>query len=374
MLYTLNIYTKVSHFIILLNHKYFTLRIFIMKNCSYCDKKMLRQNMKRHLSTCEIKNTFGTPYSEIIDSINLRRNSQTLQIIQLKYERVSKFLEKTHREINEIIQMQREIDHDKKIEELIISEGTKLQYKADWNMYFNWCKLKSVDPYLNSSANHYLSQLKNKISTIKNKRNRLQSMLRFFLNSSVSLRPIRRRISFKPKYTLSNEELFEYLKEQKEINEEDFLIQFILSVYGCRINSVACLQKKHLLFLQNGDKMILPDSKTGSREVNVSKELKEKLSLYVEENEIDDEDDFLFTASSSDSRKRSIQICRRINLRIKSSKVLKHRDTHAFSTHMFRKSKAFNMYDRLVEEAKEKVRKEIGHTEKSRSVEHYIYK
>lgn len=334
---------------------------------------MHRQNLRRHQSKCEIKNSFNTSYREIVEALNFRNNHHVLDSINLRYERVNKFIQKVYREIEEMLQLSREIDCQKKIDELVISEGTKFQYKTDWSSYFNWCKSQNLDPYQSNSANSYLAQLKNKLSTIKNKRNRLQSMLRLFLNSSVNLRPIRRRISFKPKYSLSHKELLDYLHEQEEINGEDHFIQLLLSIYGCRINTIASLQRKHLTFLNGGNKMILPDSKTGPREVEVPDEIQDKFTEFLEEREIEEEEAFLFSASTTNIRKRSIQICRRINKRIKESNVLKKTSTHAFSTHMFRKSKAFNMFKELVEEAKEKVRSEIGQADKSRSVDYYIY-
>ena len=344
----------------------------IMKTCQFCERQMLRQNFKRHSMSCDIKKIFDAPKYEIIEALELKKNNSALSLIQLKYEKLKHFISTFHRETLEILGFSKEEDIPSKLEELMVSEGTKLQYKSDWYSYSSWCKKQKLDPFLISNANSYLAQLKKKLSTIKNKRSRLQTILSHLLNTPISLKPIKRRISFKPKYVLSQDELVNYLEEQRNENEEDYLIQLILSVYGCRINSVACLQKKHLLFLNRGTKMILPDSKTGPKEVETSPDLIEKLSNYVEENGINRSENFLFTASTTDLRRRSIQICRRINQRIKNSNVLKSNDTHVFSTHMFRKSKAFVLYRKLMEEAKQKVRSEIGQSDNSRAIEHYI--
>ena len=61
---------------------------------------------------------------------------------------------------------------------------------------------------------------------------------------------------------MKDEEFLPYQQEQKAINFEDYLIQKIMIRYGLRINSIASLRVKHLIFLERGcDKIIhFPDS------------------------------------------------------------------------------------------------------------------
>ena len=70
-------------------------------------------------------------------------------------------------------------------------------------------------------------------------------------------------------YPLSETELKYYLEEQEKIDEEDL-------AFGCRIHSVACLKVKDLEYLNGGSMMFLPDTKTGTRDVEVDSNSQKK--------------------------------------------------------------------------------------------------
>jgi integrase len=151
------------------------------------------------------------------------------------------------------------------------------------------------------------------------------------------------------------------------------LIQKILIEFGCRINTIGSLKLKHLEFLNGGNNIILPDSKTGQREEIISDNLKDELSNYVYQQNLQDEDDYIFKVpfvTTEPDRTHKITI--RINKKIKLSKVLKKTSNYTFSSHMFRKTKAFQAYSKAMQKAKEIARKEIGQKDNSNAIDHYI--
>jgi integrase len=260
-----------------------------------------------------------------------------------------------------------------KIEEMMISSDTINEYKSEWKAFHQWCNNNICDPYEASSANLFLTSLKTvyKVSTIKKKRTRLQSILQFLNDKPIFLRRIGMRSSISRKYPLSETELKDYLEEQEKIDEEDHLIQLMLVAFGCRIHSIACLKIKHLEFLNGGSTMFLPDTKTGTREVEVDSNLKKRIENFLKSKELSGPECYVFSVNTLVPRRRAVLICMRINKRIKDSTVLKKSDNYVYSSHMFRKTKAYTLYRKLMEQAKQTVRNSIGHAESSSAINYY---
>jgi integrase len=261
-----------------------------------------------------------------------------------------------------------------KIEKMILSESTKQEYVFEWKLYSKFCENKQLNCFLISSADEYLQSIKCQISTLIKKRGNLQSILTFLLGRRIKLMRIGKKHKPVPKYALNYDEVEAYLKEQEEVDREDFLIQFLLIQYGLRVNSAALIKVNHLDFLEVGSTIVLPDSKTGPRFERITPRLHDLLKKYVEEKRLK-QDDYLFSVQGRcpDEKTRAHSICVRINQRIKNSKVLKGSKNYKLSSHMFRKTKAFTAFQDAVNEAKEKARLAIGHQKGSSAIESYIY-
>jgi integrase len=184
------------------------------------------------------------------------------------------------------------------------------------------------------------------------------------------------RISYIPKYALTNQEISKYLKEQKIEDTEDYLIQRLMLTYGLRVNTIALLKVKHLEFIDRGQDeeptIYLPDSKTKKHRVEpIEEELVKLLEEWVKDK---DGEDFVFYEEGSDKneRRRAQDICIRINKRIKKSKVIKKKGSYKYTSHMFRKTRAYNMFQSRMKELKEEVRASIGQSSGSMAIEHYI--
>jgi integrase len=357
-----------------------------MKTCVYCESTMFPSNYNRHLTSCQIKLHFNLPKQEIIRLIeenksNLSENNSQQLKSQLynsehKNQQFTHFIKSIHREIAEILT--KTVSESKNnpystIDNMILSDLTKKEYKNDWKLYSKFCEGKRLNAFLASSANEYLASLDNKVSTIIKKRSNLQSILSNLSETSIKLRRIRKKAQYRPKYALSQQEIEQYLKEQRKILYSDWLIQKILIEFGCRINTIGSLKLKHLEFLNGGNNIILPDSKTGQREEIISDNLKDELSNYVYQQNLQDEDDYIFKVpfvTTEPDRTHKITI--RINKKIKLSKVLKKTSNYTFSSHMFRKTKAFQAYSKAMQKAKEIARKEIGQKDNSNAIDHYI--
>lgn len=348
-----------------------------MKICAFCEKSMKTQNFKKHLDRCVIRKSFNLPKSEILLAIggkpsNHESKSLESTIVKLSSDhlRLIHFIKRFCEEANSLlIEFQGEVDCFEKIQEMCLSSETIKEYQGEWRMFQKWCIEKHQNPMNPISANSYLSGLKLQVSTIKNKRNRLQSIIRHLTGQGIHLNRIRRRIRKIPKCKLSSEEIEAYLSEQKDINFEDYLIQSILAAFGCRLHSVSNLKLKNLDF----PLIHLPDTKTGIRVVEASKDLQHLISKHIKMKKLTDPESFVFSAGSSlNLRRRSNNMCIRINKRLAESKVLKKNPNFKTSTHMFRHSRAFEVFRKHLEAGKAAARESIGHSLMSSSIDFYI--
>jgi integrase len=351
-----------------------------MKTCEFCEKTMKTQNFSKHNQVCIIRREFNTPKSVILEAIGGKPVENSLEDLLNLNDRLtsenSKCVNFVRRFVEEanfiLVANSSDQDYLAKIAEMSLSTSTAKEYVSEWRIYNAWShknKMSSLSP---STASSYIAHLKVEVSTAKTKRNRLQSILRHLTGQSVVLPRIRRRIRRIPKHKMSAEEVLEYLKEQQAVSYEDYIVQLIMLTFGCRIHSCSSLRVSHLEFLRGGAMMILPDSKTGDREVEVADPLKKHLRKWLNKNKLTF-DDFLFSAgSSADLKKRANVLCMRINKRIKKSNVLRKSPNYKLSSHMFRHTKAFEVFREHLERGKQAARSAIGHSHGTSSIEYYL--
>lgn len=346
-----------------------------------CEKTMKQTNFSKHDKVCFIKREFNMSKKQILEAIGgkpVAQSNQDLENMNIKLtsenEKYIDLIKKFTQEANQVL-ISHSVDFDplSKIGEMSLNEETTKEYKSEWKIFSAWAFKNHLNPILPTSANSYISSLKHQVSTIKTKRNRIQSIMRHLTGQNIMLSRIRRRVKIIPKYKMSPKEIEKYLEEQKTINHEDFLIQLLMAMHGCRVHSVSGIQLKHLDFLEEGNKMYLPDTKTGTRELEVGKQLRQLLGNLVNEKKLTNIDSFVFEAGPSfNLRRRANILCTRINRRINESHVLRKSNNFKFSSHMFRHSKAFTIFREYLEKGKEAARSAIGHQPGTSSINYYL--
>jgi len=338
---------------------------------------MIRQNFKRHLAKCVFKNEVGVPRTEIENMKKSYRPSEIDDTIKIAFTELKQYLTDNYMKATSL--HKRLISTDSRdpiarLKELHVSEPTKRNNIQEWNLFSKWLKKNSKLPD-KESGDSYLSTLKCRASTLKKKHYMLQNILQFLIDPGIKLNRVNMRISYIPKYAMSDEEIQQYLEEQEKVDFHDYVIQKLMITYGLRVNSVASLRLGHLEFLEkNNQKIVIPDSKVkNQRYENLNPDLEKELESLVE-NESDNEV-FVFYPNlhKKDERKRAHEFCLRINKRIKTSKILKANKNFKFTSHMFRKTKAFNLFQKGINELKAKAREAIGQSQNSTAIESYIH-
>lgn len=347
-----------------------------MKNCEWCDKEMKRQNYDRHLKSCFYLKELDMKRS---DFLRLKGNdvvgSDQYKKIEIVFEELKHFLTDSYNKTNSLYKRVIVSDARNPIErlrEMMCSEVTKQNYIREWKLYSQWCSENSKT-VSKESANTYLANIKCKASTLKKKQLMIQTILQFLIDSNIQLNKVSMRITYQPKYAMTSEEITDYLEEQKE-HSENYLIQRLMLTYGLRINTIALLKRKHLTYMDsNVDKIFLPDSKVKrERHEIISEDLQELIDEFAE-NKKDEEYVFYYSGSCFNERKRAMDLCIRINKCIRSSKVLKRNKNYNYSSHMFRKTVAYNLYQDSVNKAKAEARAAIGQSQNSTAIESYIH-
>ena len=357
-----------------------------MKTCSWCEKEMKKQNYNKHVKRCSIKKTTNMKKSEIENLKEKLKSFELNKNVQFAYSELRDYLTDCYNKsfllYNKLVEHNEVRDPIEKIKEMQISEGTVINYIGEWKRYSLWCD-KNNKVVGKESADTYLASLDEiRPSTLRQKQHNLQILLQHLISPALKLNKIRKRISFIPKYALSNDEIKEYLKEQKKINLEDYLIQKFMITYCIRINSAALLKFKNLEFLRSGkyENIYIPDSKVKrARTEKISSQLRSLFTEFLEHKgkrirDYEDEDYIFYRYGSGESeRVRAHKLCVRINKRIRKSKVLAKSKNFKYTSHMFRKTKAFNFFQTEVEKLKEQVRSSIGQSSGSTAVDSYIY-
>ena len=349
------------------------------KECEWCEKIMDGSNMKRHLKSCVFYSELKATKADVIYLLKKKPRDEGDRNEEITLGELKHFLTENY---NKAMQLYKKILHDDgrkpedKIREMNVSAPTMENYLLEWRLFDKWLK-KNKRVFSADTANSYIATLKNRASTIRKKHNTIQLLLQHLIDRNVRLNRFRMRISYLPKKALSEREVQAYLEEQRGINAEDYLIQLLLCTYGLRINTIALLKIRDLEFLdadKDEEHMIhLPDSKVKNRRLEpVSKQLEDLLRKFIKGDS--DGDNYVFYKSGKNlsGKVRAQNLCLKINQKIKNSKVLKKSDNYKYTSHMFRKTKAFNMYHKEKELLKDKVRTSIGQSQGSTAIEHYI--
>ena len=341
---------------------------------------MAPSNYKRHLATCAFKNIIALTKSELELMKSKHSREEESQILEMSFMELKHFLTESYQKANTLyrkIVVEDNRDPIEKIKEMRVSESTLNNYLLEWKLYNKWLKANKKSVCV-ETANTYIASLKRKSSTQRKKQYVLQLLLQHLIDKTVKLDKFNMRISYAPKRSLTNEELRKYLEEQREISMEDYLMQRLLATYGLRINTVALLKIKDLEFLlaeeDEEERFIhLPDSKVKNYRVEpIERDLEGLLREFIGEGY--DDEDFIFYSEGKDrnSKRRAQDLCQRINRRIRDSKAMKKRPNYKYTSHMFRKTKAYNLFNTAVAKLKEEVRASIGQSSGSTAVEHYI--
>jgi integrase len=350
-----------------------------MKECEWCGREMARSNYQRHLGACIYYNDLKIKKSDI-EFLKKQRPREKSDMEQLASMELINFLTEYYNKskllYNRVV-VENSRDPLEKIKEMNVSSPTMKNYVTEWKQYTKYLK-KNNKAISVDSANSYIGSLDDKCaSTNKNKHSMLQVLLKHLVDPNIKLNKFSRRVSYKPKRALNEEELMAYLEEQKNINSEDYLIQLLMATYGLRVNTIALLTISDLEFLEarpNEEQMIhLPDSKTKNRRVEtIGDKLKQLLYKQIGQTRQKNKYVFYHDGRSLDFRRRAQDIGTNINKRIKDSKVLNKRGDYQYTSHMFRKTLAYNMFNKQLKKLKDKVRASIGQSKGSHAIEHYI--
>ena len=349
--------------------------------CSWCGRDMLITNKSRHLSTCLFKNELKATKEYIIKLVE--DNPDQSDLISLKKEKLEmanvdlmKVVEDTYLKFRDLrekyIGGESEETAEEKIQGMNVCGSTKVGYLVEWRKFKKWKDANSRTISV-ASMNQYLQTLKCKTSTLWKKRNILERILKTLVDANMKLEPMRQRFSTKPKYSMTEKDIKEYLDEQMEVNEEDYLIQKMMIILSLRIGTIASLKLQNF-DLMDENKIVLPDTKSKKTNVReVEEDLQEEIRNFLREADLDD-DDYVFYRGGRylNIARRSQALSNRINERIRKSKVLKQSANFKYSSHMFRKCVPNLIYQKKVEEAKEEAREMLGHKRGSAAVYSYI--
>jgi integrase len=335
--------------------------------------------MSRHVKKCAYKRDFNTSKTEILKALaNQPIEPDRNEVVDISLIEMKNFLSDIfnrsrvlHRKIIENDML----DPIDKIKQMHVNDSTKQGYLIEFGLFRKWLK-KNKKVLDVDSANQYLGQIKCLPSTLKKKQMILQNLLKVVVDPNIKLNPVRLKISFKPKYALSNEEILKYLEEQRE-DLELHLVQLLMIEYGLRISTPAVLRLEHLLFLDGESNLIiLPDPKVKShRQEEIRDELAQEFFKYLDGKDLK-KHDYVFCRlgrNLSDAR-RAQMLGKIVNECIQKSKVIKKNPCYKYSSHMFRKTKANNLFQEGLKELKERSRKAIGQKSNSSAIEHYIDK
>jgi hypothetical protein len=353
------------------------------KKCEWCGKEQYTTNLYRHLKTCIWKNEFKLHKS---DAEEMRKegvfdmNPEAKLKTDLENQNLRNFIlenyEKFTNLYKSIMEYPEVSNPETIIKNILVSESTKENYLMEWKQFkkflFSQRKPISLD-----SANCYIASLKCKTSTIRNKIAVLQTLMRSLINPSISLNKLRQKINYKPKHAMPDNEIKDYLREQSLLDTEFYCIQLLQIKYALRVSSCALLKRSQLEFLDSDEKNIINFYDVKNKKY-IPKEIDEEVRVAVRNFLADqgdvDQNEYFFMRKSSDlkERRRSNELSKEINKRIRASKVFKINPNYAYSSHMFRKTVAQNIYSQSVSQAKEKARTALSQAPNSSAIDHYI--
>ena len=347
--------------------------------CDWCEIPQYKKNNPRHLETCVCYNDIQMKKRDFL----YLKNKKQFDIKSERKDEATMLELKTfltdlnHKASNLYTRVIVEDGRDalEKIQEMNVSLSTKKNYLREWKLFERWLSLNNKS-ITKENANSYISSLECKDSTQKRKHLTLQVLIQYLIDPTIKLNKFRKRVEYKSKKALTKEELKDYLKEQKSINLEDFLIQTLMATYGLRINSIAQLKKSHLEFIkakrEEGKVIHLPDSKTkNKRAEKIDPEIADQLRDFVKDKS---SDDYVFYAEGSKLNlvRRARNLSVRITNRLKASKVIENNSNYTISSHVFRKSRVYQEFNEGLNRLKEKARIDLGQISGSQAIEAYI--
>ena len=186
------------------------------KTCDWCERKMLKQNLKKHVNVCQWRKKVKVKKSKL-QKILRRENMEddeeeekNARIRQLSYLELTNYLRNIYNNsiyLYKKIIMSSERDPIERLQEMQVSDVTKENYIREWKLYLSW--LDDNNLLVNKdTANTYLSSLTNRrASTIRAKHSLLDNIFKFLIDPTVMLNKFNRRISFTPKYVMKDEEI-----------------------------------------------------------------------------------------------------------------------------------------------------------------------
>jgi hypothetical protein len=352
-----------------------------MKICPWCNRPpMLSQNYKKHLDKCKYKNMNITQAQ--IETLIKHKDPNSEIIIDNKDEIINRLEEENMQmahKMTEILDMLKEFqsrfvinkckDVKELIDEMIIAESTKRNYRLEWSLFKSWKEKHNKETNI-GSINTYISMLKCKPSTQIKKREILQQILRRLLGDNVVLNKIRKRFSYGKKYEMTNEEVDLYLAEQKNLSIEFHLVQYLMIRFALRISTIAAIKKQHISFKK---KLIHFHTKNNKVIVKpLDDQTHDLLNDYT--SGLDKNDHVFYREGNNDTlEKRTTKLMIEVNKRISETKALGEKDSnYTYTSHMFRRTQA-NL--EIADDKKAlmlKGNRILGQADGSSAVNHYI--
>jgi site-specific recombinase XerD len=337
------------------------------KECPKCSKKFSYSNWAKHVNKCD-----GESRQEMID-----KEKAELLKKNLKLERkISKLLKE-----NKALRFQL---GNKQEDFLMMSDlvknkcaNTRSSYQYHWDKYLDWCETEEIQPSEKKSIIDYFATLIRPVFTVRRKMkpsslNTIRSVFltgfKHIFNKNIQALLPRQKtqsLKVKPKYQMSNEEIFEFLKTLK-LKIRDFLVYFILTFSGCRVHSLAMLKGKDYKNMT----LDMHDYKT-NQEIPFSFSNDAVGNMMTDYVTNQNPEEFLFYSPSGNSfytcdvyeavKKRGKFVSQILRIQLKNSIVFKHvsRNDFCVSPNMFRKTKAMTEFQRSINYALEETRNQL---------------
>jgi integrase len=263
-------------------------------------------------------------------------------------------------------------------------ERIKKQYKSSWKEYMEWGDQNDQNVLLPVTAGKYLDHLvqKSKSKTVLKKRSQIQAVLRQVTGRGFILKKIDRSLlkSKKERKYMTEIEIQDLFIKKTIETKEEYRVALYLEVFtGLRINSIANLKRKDLIFLHLSSSYIKYDeskTNTSQSQLLVDSSTINLLRAYVRDrsDDIDRRDGFLFPAGKSDNHDiRANYLQKALNKELRrlfNLNLLKD----IYTTHDLRRTHAFIKKHEIDEEEKgvERAQKALRHSNKHVTKTHYL--
>ena len=350
------------------------------KECPKCFKKFSYSNWAKHVNKCD-----GESRQEEID-----KEKAELLKKNMKLERKIAKLLKENKALR--FQLGNKQDDFLMMSDLVKNKcaNTRSSYQYHWDKYLDWCETEEIQPSEKKSIIDYFATLIRPEFTVRRKMrpsslNTIRSVFltgfKHIFNKNIQAllpRQKTQNLKVKPKYQMSNEEIFEFLKTLK-LKIRDFLVFYILTFSGCRVHSLAMLKGQNYKNMT----MDLHDYKT-NQDIPFTFNTDAVGTMMTDYVANRNPEEFLFYSPSGNSfysydvyeavKKRGKFVSQILRIKLKKCEVFKHvsRNDFCVSPHMFRKTKAMTEFQRSLNYAIEETRKSINQKKGSQATYNYI--